>query len=195
MPTSPATQFILASGQIITPDTCTAMQHSGQAEATMHPVDDGSSIADHVIRRPQQLSLTTVWTPRPPDGDYLPAGVHRGQDAFDILIEALQRRQPIRIEMDGLTYDPMVLTSIQMPRAFDDGDSRTINVEAVQIQIVSGQTVKVAVAPPLKRKGKRKRTNAVPRPAGVKSGQINAASNKFLDWCLDAQGIDNLWND
>lgn len=195
MPTSPATQFILASGQIITPDTCTSQQHSGQAEATMHPVDDGSSIADHVIRRPNQLSFTTVWTPRPPDEDYLPAGNHRGQDAFDILIEALQRRQAIRIEADGITYDPMVLTSVQMPRAFEDGDSRTIQIEAVEIQIVSGQTVKVQLAPALKRKGKRKKTNAVPQPAGGKTGQIVSGSNQFLDWCLDAQGIDNLWND
>jgi hypothetical protein len=183
MPTSPATQFLLASGQILTPDTCTSMQHEASAETTTHPVEDGSSIADHVIRKPQTLTLTTRWTPRPPEPDYLPLGNHRGQDAFDALVVALQARQPIRIEMDGITYDPVVLTSVTMPRSFDDGDGREIQIQATQIQIVSGQTTRVRVSSRngFKGKARAKKTNVTLTRAGAAvAATVALLSNRTL---------------
>ena len=160
MPTSPPTQFLLATGQVITPDTCVSIGHGSQAEATTHPVEDGSSIADHVIRKPNTLSLTTNWTPRPIDETYLPSGINRGQDAFDILSGVLQRRETLTITSDGIVYAPVVLLSVSMARQFEDGDGRTIQVEAQEIQIVSGKTVKIKQSKSLRGKGKKKKTQA-----------------------------------
>ena len=160
MPTSPITQFLLATGQIITPDTCTQINHGSQAEATTHPVEDGSSIADHIIKKPNTVSLTTNWTPRPIDETYLPSGINRGQDAFDILSGVLQRRETLTITSDGIVYAPVVLLSVSMARQFEDGDGRTIQVEAQEIQIVSGKTVKIKQSKSLRGKGKKKKTQA-----------------------------------
>ena len=158
MPISPPTQFLLATGQVITPDTCTAINHGSQAEATTHPVEDGSSIADHIIKKPNTVSLTTSWTPRPWDETYLPSGPTRGQDAFDILSGVLQRRETLTIDAEGIVYSPVVLLSVSMARQFEDGDGRTIQVEAQEIQIVSGKTVKVKQSKSLRGKGKKKKT-------------------------------------
>ena len=156
-----ATKFVLSNGMTIQPDTCTAIGHGATAEATVHPVEDGSSIADHVIKKPLSLSLTTTWTPRPVDESYQPQGADRGLEAFQILVATLQARQPIQIYTDGQVYDNMILQSVSMPRAFEDGDGRVINVDCQQIQIVSGSTVKIKVsrAGGFKGKAQKKKTN------------------------------------
>lgn len=183
-----ATKFVLPSGVTLTPDTCTAQAHNYSAETTMHPVEDGSSIADNVIKKPASLSFTTLWTPRPPDDTYEPpAGDDRPSIAFVYLTEALLMRQPIRIVVDNVTYDPVVLTSVQMPRAFEDGDSRTLTVEAQEIQIVSGKTVKVKVSPSLKSKGKKKKTNKTPIYTIGKEAYVGLEHGEYIfaaghDW-------------
>lgn len=184
------TRFILSDGQVITPDTCIAQTHQEQAAATMHPVADGSSIADHVIRQPASISLTTIWTPRPDDDAYEPRGTGRPQEAFDILVAAIKKRQPIQIEVDNITYDPVVLTSVSMPRAFADGDGRTIEVEAQEIQIVRGQTVKIKVAPALQSKGKKSRKKVEATKSTGDTGTFD-----FRDYILksDLSNISLVW--
>ena len=162
---APATRFILQGGMVLTPDTCTSISHGSQAEATTHPVEDGSSIADHIIRKPNTLGLTTNWTPRPVDNTYFPSGAERGLEAFQILSNVLQNRKTLTIEADGIIYENMVLQGVSMPRAFEDGDGRTIQVDAIQIQIVSGKIVSVKVSSKLKGKGKKKKTNVTPQQA------------------------------
>lgn len=185
MPTSPVTRFVVNPELTITPDTCVAITHNSEAEATTHPVEDGSSIADHVIRKPNKLSLTTIWTPNPIDDTYQPSGDERGLEAFQILTAVLQARTAIEIQCDGVSYGTMVLQNVSMQRQFADGDSRTIQVEAQEIQIVSGKTVKVKIAPSLKGKGKKKKTNvtvtrgqlAISTAAAIASGNwIGAAA-------------------
>ena len=167
MRVAPQTRFILQGGMVLTPDTCVSIGHGSQAEATTHPVEDGSSIADHVIRKPNTLSLTTNWTPRPIDETYFPTGTERGLEAFQILSNVLQSRKTLTIEADGIIYDNMVLQSVSMPRAFEDGDGRTVQIEAIQIQIVSGKIVSVKVSNKLKGKAKKKKTNVTPEQASA----------------------------
>jgi hypothetical protein len=186
---SAPTRFVLPSGVTITPDTCTATQQAYTAEATTHPVEDGSSIADHVIRKPAGLSFTTTWTPRPPDDSYQPSpGNDRPMGAFVFLSETLQMRTPIRIVTDGVTYDPVVLTSVTMPRAFEDGDGRTITIEAQEIQIVSGKTVKIRVSKSngFKGKAKKKKTNVTFTRGDA---AISAAAAVFTGNYLQAAGF------
>ena len=61
---------------------------------------------------------------------------------------------------DGIVYAPVVLLSVSMARQFEDGDGRTIQVEAQEIQIVSGKTVKIKQSKSLRGKGKKKKTQA-----------------------------------
>lgn len=184
------TRFILAS-LTITPDTCTSIQFGYDAEATTHPVEDGSTIADHVIRKPPKVSFTTTWTPRPIDDTYLPQGNDRGLEAFQILSATLQSRQPIQIITDGQNYENMVLQSVTMPRAFEDGDGRTITIECQQIQIVSGQTVKIRVskANGFKGKAKKKKTNVTFTRGDA---AISAAAAVFTGNYLQAAGFIGL---
>lgn len=160
-----ATRITLQGGMVLTPDTCTAINHGGNAEATTHPVEDGSSIADHVIRKPNTLSLSTVWTPRPADLAYFPTGAERGLEAFQILSNVLQSRKTCTIEANGILYENMILQGVATTSAFENGDSWPISIEAIQIQIVSGKTVAVKMAAKLKGKGKKKKTNVTPEQA------------------------------
>jgi hypothetical protein len=147
----------LSTGLVISPDTCELVTHTREAEATDHPVEDGSSIADHVIVKPKTFTLTTNWTPRPWDDTFKPGGANRPQQAFDILAMACQDKTSVWIQVDDIDYQPVIIQRVTMQREFADGDSRTIQLDCKQITVVQGKTVEVKLASSLKAKGKPKR--------------------------------------
>ena len=142
----------LSTGLVISPDTCETVTHTREAEATDHPVEDGSSIADHVIVKPKTFTLTTNWTPRPWDTTFLPTGENRPQQAFDILAMACQDKTSVWIQVDDIDYQPVIIQRVTMQREFADGDSRTIQLDCKVITTVQGRTVQAK----LKAKGKPK---------------------------------------
>lgn len=147
----------LSTGLVISPDTAETVTHTREAQATDHPVEDGSAIADHVIVKPKTFTLITIWTPRPWDDSYKPSGINRPQQAFDILALACQDKTSLWIQVDDIDYQPVVLERVTMQRQFADGDSRTIQLECKVITIVSGKTVAVKLKSTLKPKGKPKK--------------------------------------
>lgn len=171
-----------ANGGSIQPDTAEIFEHLREAEVTEHPVEDGSAIADHVIVKPLRFTLTTNWTPRPFDSNYLPAGNDRPDRAFDQLTFALQYKQSLSVELDGIIYSPVILTSVTMQRVLADGDGRTIQLEGKQIQIVQGQVVTAKVAAALKSKAKPKKKKTAPTKADAEAGA--AYLKQQLGWMV-----------
>lgn len=165
----------LSTGLVISPDTAEVVTHTREADTTEHPVEDGSTIADHVIVKPRSFSMTTLWTPRPWDAFFLPSGPNRPAQAFDILATACQQKTSLSIQIDDVNYRPVILTSVTMQRQFADGDSRVVQLECKEITIVEGKTVAVRVAPALKPKGKKKniKANLIPGLVSYEPGQSN----------------------
>lgn len=147
----------LSTGLVISPDTAELVTHTREAEATDHPVEDGSSIADHVIVKPKTFQLTTNWTPRPWDDTFKPTGINRPQQAFDILSMACQDKTSVWVQVDDIDYQPVIIQRVTMQREFADGDSRTIQLDCKVITIVQGKTVAVKLKSTLKPKGKPKK--------------------------------------
>lgn len=147
----------LSSGLVISPDTAELVTHQREAEVTDHPVEDGSSIADHVIVKPKTFQLTTNWTPRPWDDSFMPPGINRPQQAFDILAAACQDKTLIWVQVDDIDYQPVIIQRVTMQREFADGDGRTIQLDCKVITIVQGKTVAVNLKSMLKPKGAPKK--------------------------------------
>jgi hypothetical protein len=51
--------------ELIQIDATTGEDHEFSSKATIHPVEDGSSISDHVIKNPKTLSLTGIISDHP----------------------------------------------------------------------------------------------------------------------------------
>lgn len=165
----------LSTGLTISPDTAETVTHTREADTTEHPVEDGSTIADHVIVKPRSFTITTLWTPRPWDDSYNPSGANRPAQAFDILATACQQKTSLWIQIDDIDYRPVILTSVTMQRQFADGDGRAIQLECKEITIVTGKTVAVRVSNALKPKAKKKniKANLIPGLVSYEPGQSN----------------------
>lgn len=174
----------LSTGLEIMPDTAEAVTHNREAEATDHPVEDGSSIADHIIVKPKTFTVTTNWTPRPWDAFMLPSGADRPQKAFTILADAVQNKTSVFFELDGQFYAPVVIERVTMQRQFEDGDSRTILLECKEITIVSGKTVAIKVKPKLKAKSAKRVKKVDPKT-------LMSTEPPYLDYSLQ-QSTANL---
>lgn len=170
----------LSTGLVISPDTAEALTHAREAEATSHPVEDGSNIADHVIVKPKRFSLTTVWTPRPWDDLFQPTGPNRPQQAFTILAQACQDKTSIWVQLDDIDYRPVIIESCTMQRQFADGDSRTIQLECKEITIAQGKTVTTKIASSLKPKGPKKVKKITPQTYSWQDYRPG-----FAEWSVD----------
>jgi len=109
--------------------------HDRSATTTDHPVEDGSTISDHVILDPERVRL---------DGFVTDAGVRgaeRGatQEAFDKLDAAWRAGDLMQVVTGRKTYADMVLVSMDLPR--ERPSSMTFSLEFKQVRLVTPEVV------------------------------------------------------
>jgi len=162
MAQSLTTTIVTQGGSIVEPDSAITVNHGNECETTTHPIEDGTSITDHIIRKPNTVSLRLLFSPFPLSGDDLaPRGVDRPVRAFDVLSRAMQRRETVTIATDGQFYGPAVITKLGMDRSFEDGSSRTLTVEATEIVQIVSKTIALQPANAI-RHGTGKKKSVVP---------------------------------
>lgn len=174
-------RITLQDGTQIIPDILETATHTSTAEATDHPVEDGSALSDNIVRKPRTVSMALVFSPFPVRTETLsPTGISRPDQAFDALAGAMERRERVYAVIDGKFYTPAAITSLTMPRAFTDGSSRTINVELKEILTAYARTVaKLAPRTSIKSKtGKKIKAVGLARSdAAILAGANLAAGN------------------
>jgi hypothetical protein len=175
-------RITLQDGTQIIPDTLDTATHTVTAEATDHPVEDGSALSDNIVRKPRTVSMVLTFSPFPVRTDTLtPAGDSRPDQAFDALAGAMERRERVYAMIDGKFYTPAAITSLTMPRAFTDGSSRTINLELKEILTAYARTAaKLAPKARLKSKmGKKIKAVGLARSDAAILAGVNLASGNL----------------
>lgn len=141
------TTLITIGSTTIEPDACVSRTLEVTAEATQWPIEDRSSVSDHVIIHPLTMSLELSFAPNPVRPTAGPApGETRPMRAYSILRDALQLRQPVEVGTPDGAVVSLVLTSVSSPRVAEDGYTRRISVQAQQIAKVTSQEAEVPVA-------------------------------------------------
>lgn len=135
-------RITLQDGTQIIPDTLLTATHTLSAEATDHPVEDGSALSDNIVRKPREIPMVLVFSPHNAGQDVLsPTGISRPDQAFDALAGAMERRERVYAMIDNRFYTPAAITALSMPREFADGSSRTINITLKEILTAYARTV------------------------------------------------------
>lgn len=159
------TRITLESGQQIIPDTLLSCEHKASAEASDHPVEDGSAASDNILRKPRSVSFTMLFSPgnladnfvRPVEGDARPL------QAYEALLGAMDRRERVYAMVDGRFYTPAAITDLSMPREYEDGTSRSMQVELKEVITAFARTVaKIAPKKSLKSKVGKKVKSVAP---------------------------------
>lgn len=163
--------------------------HSLQAEATLRPVQDGSTISDHIQNRLRQGSFSgyvSNWSLSQVDTNTnktataklqtavavlgaeaitgYPPPANRAQEAYEKLKELHAAKQPVKLVLGLDTYDSVVITDISASRDADSGDAQVFEISFQQIRVVSLKQKVISTAtkplPPKKADAKGKQAQS-----------------------------------
>ena len=118
--------------------------HQFKARVTKYPVENGSTISDHISNEPFELSIKGVISNHPL-GNAISSGssiaLRRVQAAYFNLVQIREKRQLVSIVTGLSNYSDMALVSLSIPRNQQTGDSLEFTAEFIQIRFVD--TVKI----------------------------------------------------
>jgi len=131
-------------------DAAPSEDHAFESEVTSHPVEDGADITDHVRARPVTVSISGVVSDSPIGAvaDQRVLGDVPSADAFTLLLEIRDAREPVTIQTNLRTFDNMVLTSLQVPQDASTGQSLRFRATFVQVELVRNERTVVEVSVP-----------------------------------------------
>lgn len=150
-----ATVLTIASSITVEPDACIQRTVEHSADVTRWPVEDRSSISDHVIVQPDAWSLDLVFSPQS-------AGDGRPHRAYTQLRDALLSRADIVLTTPYGTTTDLVCTSVSSPQDIGDGTSRRVSLRLEQARRATSQEVAV----PVRRRTARLRTRSAEQDIG-----------------------------
>jgi hypothetical protein len=139
--------------------------HEWSNEVTSNPVETGAPVTDHVIEKPDKLSITGLITNSPLHGSL--AGQYFGgetqsqriQTVFEAIYDLTKRRETVTVYTRHAVYNNMVIQSVNIPRSASIGEAIEFKMELVHIRMVSTQMV--TLPPGISAKPAAKSTAAV----------------------------------
>lgn len=115
-------------------DATLTEDHIYNSRVTSYPVEDGRIISDHIINEPEILQITGVVTDTPLS---IFSSFNRSIDAFNRLVRVHTQRERITVVTGIKVYTDMVMTSFQVPRNVQTGQSLTFVIELQKVLLDS----------------------------------------------------------
>lgn len=143
--------------------------HDWSNEVTSNPVETGAPVTDHVIEKPDKLTITGLITNSPLHGAL--AGQYFGgetqspriQTVFEAIYALLKKREVVVVYTRHAIYTDMVIQSVNIPRSAATGEAIEFKMELVHVRMVSTQMV--TVPPGISAKKASKSTPGVAKKA------------------------------
>lgn len=190
-PTVPVSLFYRADGWSvgeISLDLILTETHSLNAAVTQHPVQDGSTISDHITILPRSgtmrvlvsnFSLSTAegdaqaaWEEIYAQGQEARKTLpNRAADAWEKLKDLVKKRELVKVVTSLEVYEDMALTRVETVRDGDTGDALEIDIDYEQVTKVKLRETKVtAQVQPRDMKSTINQKSAVQVNSGQKVG-------------------------
>lgn len=183
-------------------DCIDAETHEWNREITTNPVENASPIADHIIEKPDQITITGMISNAPIRG-YLQqiGGIIDGSINDDLVAQAFAKLDDLRKSHELVTiytryhtYNNMLIQSINIPRAPDAGDAIIFTIQAIQVRIVTSQTTTLPKGLGIKKTGQGAgKSNS--KDAKTQNRGGNEAKNGKASQAISLlQGSFNVWD-
>jgi hypothetical protein len=178
---------ILWEGQELVVDAAIKETFEGDAQPTEHPVEDGTTIADHVITKPEQIVIEGVISDNSlgytglmlgyPTGNVIKG---RARESFDKLRALLLTHTLCSLDTGRGVYDSMLLVKLSSPR--DAKTGAAVEFSATFRAMVTAVTAQVVVeqVPGAKNSAGKKATHEV-KPAW-NPNDANSPMHNVRDW-------------
>jgi len=122
-------------------------KHEFTSEVTEFPIEDGSVISDHVITRPEKVSITGFITNTPISFFSAVGNLITGStpvaDAYGKLREIHSTREPVTLVTGLFVYTNMILERLTIPRDRTSGDAIRFTAEFKNIVKVTSESVNI----------------------------------------------------
>lgn len=143
------------------------------AEITMHPVEEGADVTDHVRALPRELDLVGVASNVPASFlDWAARSSGYAQDVYDQLNEWMDSGRLLTVLAVGDFYESMAIVSMDRGHDNTKGKSVHVSLSLREVQVVSTETVD-APTPKTARGAKTK-------PKGQKATKTDAQDNTTI---------------
>jgi hypothetical protein len=116
----------------VTLDATISEEHHYTARVTSYPIEDGRIISDHIVNEPETIQITGVVTDTPLS---ILSFFNRSIDAFNRLIQIHQNKEIITVVTGIKVYTNMVMTSLQIPRSVQTGQSLTFVIDLQRVYL------------------------------------------------------------
>jgi hypothetical protein len=123
-------------------DATLSEDHTYNSRVTSYPIENGKIISDHIINDPETVQITGIVTDTPLS---ILSSFNRSISAFNRLIQIHNNRERVTVVTGIKVYTNMVMTSLQVPRNVQTGQSLTFVIELQKVLLDS--TVKLALDP------------------------------------------------
>ena len=164
-PTVPVSLFYRADGWSvgeISLDLILTETHSLNAVVTQHPVQDGSTISDHITILPRSgtmrvlvsnFSLSTAkgdaradWDEIYDQGEAAQKSLpNRAEEAWKKLKDLVKKRELVKVVTSLEVYEDVAITRVETTRDGDTGDALEIDIDYEQVTKVKLKETKVTV--------------------------------------------------
>lgn len=198
-PAVPVSLFYRADGWSvgeISLDLILTESHSLNAAVTQHPVQDGSTISDHITILPRSgtmrvlvsnFSLSTAegdekaeWREIYEQGEAAQKNLpNRAADAWEKLKDLVKKRELVKVVTSLEVYEDVALTRVETARDGETGDALEIDIDYEQVTKVKLKETKVtAQVPPRDMKSTINQKSAVQVNSGQKVGTEATAAEE-----------------
>lgn len=172
-------------------DCTLSEEHSYQADVTENPVEDGSTIADHVNLKPFTLKIDGLVSDSPlgfsiiGDVQNIVSSItqifgtqSRSRDAFEALVTLYKNRIPFTVLTNLKRYENMVISEANFPYTKDTGQALDLKMTLTQISIVKSKIIQSS--PQTAYKGKVAPTADVGTKVSDNSTVTNSTDNQSV---------------
>jgi hypothetical protein len=125
-------------GQMVL-DVTISENHDLRNRITQWPVEDGSTITDHIANEPRRITLNGFIADSPLNG----SGTGRAQRAFDDLERMWRDRELIDVVTQYRSYSRMGIDRVAIPKDGRTGDGLRFVVELVEVRFAASETVDI----------------------------------------------------
>jgi hypothetical protein len=138
------TKVITSSGVTLVFDAVTDIQEDYPTKVTSFPVEDKSTISDHVINQNPTYSVTGVFSDYSADMN-TEKGSMSQQEFRQALMKIRDDRKVVSLTSPTDTFTDLIVTHIGLPRKVGDGTSLFVDIAFEKIRKVSAEVTTVYI--------------------------------------------------
>ena len=148
-----------------------------EAEVPEYPTENGFSISDTIVLKPDTLSMTLFVTDTPVTWkDRLGAGIGKTEAVVKQLKELYFKKQPVEVITSDTVYANMAITSLSIKKSVEVGYAREIPISFKKIVVTESKTVTIPASYGKSGKTKASAGTANQKSAAKTSAKSSAAS-------------------